>query len=83
LTSAKGLWNDREKDDINSDELPLLRSGSNIAWGIWNQATARTTSLQNIHLLMSCDIVNPQTREIMKRALKAQKEMQPSGETRR
>jgi hypothetical protein len=80
LKAAELLWTDRIQNPITSLDLPWLRSSSDIAWGFWNRATVRKLQLKNIHYLMACDIVNEETLEIIKRALKKHKELQPPSE---
>jgi hypothetical protein len=73
LTGTKTLWRDRPKDagDPKPDELPLLRSSSDIAWGLWNRGSnnMKNPNVKNIQKIFSMNIVNEETKMIMIRAL--------------
>jgi len=49
-----------------TDELPHIRSASDIAWGMWNRAGA--SDLKNIKYLLVTQIINPTTRELITKA---------------
>ncbi|KAJ4347557.1 Mitochondrial import inner membrane translocase subunit tim8 [Ascochyta clinopodiicola] len=46
-----------------ANELPALRSSSDIAWGI------ASSNLRNLNYFMAVQVINPQTQYVMKRAL--------------
>ncbi|OAL46996.1 hypothetical protein IQ07DRAFT_479568, partial [Pyrenochaeta sp. DS3sAY3a] len=49
------------------DQLPALRSSSDIAWGFWNRVSAG--NLGNIHKFMSMHIVNRETQSLILRSV--------------
>lgn len=49
------------------EQLPALRSSSDIAWGFWNRLSA--ANLGNIHKFLSMHIVNRETQSIILRAI--------------
>jgi hypothetical protein len=66
-TNAKVLWKDRPNDNPRPDELPLLRSSSDIAWGLWNRGSA--ANVKNIQKIFSMNVNNDETQMIIFRAL--------------
>ncbi|KAJ8106913.1 hypothetical protein OPT61_g9226 [Boeremia exigua] len=50
----------------DKDELPKLRSSSDISWGMWNRVAAGS---QNLRYFMSLSVVNPISSYIMQRTL--------------
>ena len=62
--AARDMWQRKPRPE----ELPKLRSTSDIAFGFWNRvATAATRS--NVKYIMSCFILNAHTEETMRAAL--------------
>ena len=51
-----------------SNELPELRSTSDIAFGFWNRVASEATR-KNLKYIMSCDILNEHTEETIRTAL--------------
>lgn len=49
-----------------TDELPHIRSASDIAWGMWNRAGA--SDVKDIKFLLVTQIMNPTTRELITKA---------------
>jgi hypothetical protein len=65
--SAKELW---KVDSPPPEQLPLLRSSSDIAWALWNRVAG--PNVRNIKYFMALTVVNVQTKTIVvPRALKA------------
>lgn len=62
--AARWLWERKAA----SNELPKLRSTSDIAFGFWNRI-ASAENRRNIKYIMSCEILNEHTEETMKAAL--------------
>jgi hypothetical protein len=58
---AKNLW---QVDTVNPEDLPALRSSSDIAWGFWN----RLQGLTAVKYFMSMTVVNGETRKMMRLA---------------
>ncbi|KAF2626279.1 hypothetical protein BU25DRAFT_471761 [Macroventuria anomochaeta] len=48
------------------EELPALRSSSDIAWGMWNRVASGS---QKLNYFMAVSVINPETQYIMKCAL--------------
>jgi hypothetical protein len=54
----------------SKDDLPKLRSTSDLAWGLWNRV-AKPDNLKNIRYFVSTNVVNPDTAyDIVPRALR-------------
>ncbi|KAJ4311116.1 Mitochondrial import inner membrane translocase subunit tim8 [Neodidymelliopsis sp. IMI 364377] len=62
-TAAVRYWG----REATRDELPALRSSSDIAWGLWNRAAS--SNLRNLNYFVSLQVVNTETRYIIQRAL--------------
>lgn len=62
--AARWLWGRKAA----SNELPKLRSTSDIAFGFWNRI-ASAENRPNIKYIMSCEILNEHTEETMRAAL--------------
>jgi hypothetical protein len=58
--SAQRLWQRKPA----SDELPQIRSISDVAWGFWNRAG----NVQGIKYLMVAMVMNEDTRNIIRQA---------------
>ncbi|KAJ4993439.1 hypothetical protein SVAN01_00987 [Stagonosporopsis vannaccii] len=52
-----------------ADELPALRSSSDISWGMWNRVASES---QKLDYFMSVSIVNPETNYIVDRIFEQQ-----------
>jgi hypothetical protein len=59
------------RDKYNPSQLPLLRSSSDIAWGMWNRVTTPQT-IKNVKMFQSHDVVNEDTEIIIKRIVTTQ-----------
>jgi hypothetical protein len=66
-SAAKNQWG---VDNVPKNELPALRSSSDIAWGMWERMSPG--KLGNINYIFSHQIVNKETRQIILRALDGQ-----------
>jgi len=66
---AKAIWG---VDSVSPDQLPALRSSSDIAWGLWNRHSQG--SLSNINYFFSSQIVNRETLNIITRAMNNKKQ---------
>ena len=62
--SARRVWG----VDPKADELPYIRTVSDIAWAFWNRAA--TANIQNIRYFFVTMIINPETNRHIRRALK-------------
>jgi hypothetical protein len=60
--SAEKLWNRKPA----SNELPQIRSISDVAWGFWHRAG----NVKNIKYLMVAMIMNEETRNLIRQAHK-------------
>lgn len=60
------LWKMLDKD-VPKDELPALRSVSDVAWGLWNRQSVE--NIRNIRGFMSIMVMNEETEEIIERAM--------------
>ncbi|USP73066.1 uncharacterized protein yc1106_00340 [Curvularia clavata] len=65
--SAHSLWGMPHNLPVPQDELPALRSSSDIAWGFWNRVSDH--NLGNVNGFMSICIVNEDTADIIDTAL--------------
>jgi hypothetical protein len=63
--AARRLW----KRAPLADELPAIRSVSDVAWAFWNRVHDDATGLQNIKYLFVTMIINKETNQHVKRAL--------------
>jgi len=63
--AARRLW----KRAPLAEELPAIRSVSDIAWAFWNRVHTDAESLQNIKYLFVTMIINKETNQHVKRAL--------------
>jgi hypothetical protein len=63
--AARRLW----KRVPLADELPAIRSVSDIAWAFWNRVHGDAESLQNIRYLFVTMIINKETNQHVQRAL--------------
>jgi hypothetical protein len=63
--AARRLW--RRAPSV--DELPAIRSVSDIAWAFWNRVHVDAESLQNIRYFFVTMIINKETNQHIKRAL--------------
>ena len=63
--AARRLW----KRAALPDELPAIRSVSDIAWAFWNRVHSDVESLQNIRYLFATMIINKETNQHITRAL--------------
>ncbi|CAI9635688.1 unnamed protein product [Alternaria burnsii] len=63
--AARRLW----KRAALTDELPAIRSVSDIAWAFWNRVHSDVESLQNIRYLFVTMIINKETNQHITRAL--------------
>lgn len=63
--AARRLW----KRAALTDELPAIRSVSDIAWAFWNRVHSDVESLQNIRYLFATMIINKETNQHITRAL--------------
>lgn len=63
--AARRLW----KRAPLAEELPAIRSVSDIAWAFWNRVHIDAESLQNIKYLFVTMIINKETNQHVKRAL--------------
>jgi hypothetical protein len=63
--AARRLW----KRTPLAEELPHIRSVSDIAWAFWNRAHVSSESVQDIRYLFVTMIINPETNRHVKRAL--------------
>ena len=52
-----------------ADELPAIRSASDMAWAFWNRVHTNRRNFQNIRYLFVMLIVNPETTRHIERAL--------------
>jgi hypothetical protein len=59
------------RNKYNPSQLPLLRSSSDIAWGMWNRVTTPQT-IKNVKMFQSHDVVNEDTEIIIKRIVTTQ-----------
>lgn len=59
----------KELDFEPQDELPLLRSSSDVIWALWEKLVLQTTNKANIKFFMSLSIENEDTLHILSRAL--------------
>ncbi|KAF2023568.1 hypothetical protein EK21DRAFT_80594 [Setomelanomma holmii] len=72
--AADELWVDRPRDEdfnpipITPDQLPLLRSSSDTAWGFWNQGN-KPENIPKIKYILAINIINDQTRFLFKKAM--------------
>ncbi|KAI4936586.1 hypothetical protein J4E85_001916 [Alternaria conjuncta] len=62
--AARKLWN---VPSVKPDEMPALKSSSDIAWGLWNRHCKE--SLSNINYFFTVAVANPETRKIISRAM--------------
>jgi hypothetical protein len=63
-SGAKNLW---RTQNVPRNELPALRSSSDIAWGLWERMSP--SNLGNINYIFSHTIVNRETQAVILRAL--------------
>lgn len=61
--SARTLWNIPQYAPVPQDELPALRSSSDLAWGFWNRVSGH--NLGNVNGFMSITVVNEDTGYII------------------
>ncbi|KAH5436206.1 hypothetical protein HBI47_071090 [Parastagonospora nodorum] len=61
--AAAGLW----CRDRKPEELPHIRSFSDISWAFWNRAAA--VNIQGIHYLMATMVINRETNQRIRKAL--------------
>lgn len=66
-SAAKTLWG---VESAPRNELPALKSSSDIAWGMWERMSPG--NLGNINFIFSHNIVNKETQAIILRALDSQ-----------
>ncbi|KAI4708029.1 hypothetical protein J4E89_007148 [Alternaria sp. Ai002NY15] len=64
-TSAQALWG--LENPPPNDELPALKSSSDIMWGLWNLASPN--NLRGIKYILSTPIINDETVAIIKKIL--------------
>ncbi|KAI4938950.1 uncharacterized protein J4E92_000231 [Alternaria infectoria] len=64
---ARRLWKVKDHVPIPPNELPALRTSSDVAWGFWNRVSGE--NLANINGVVSMLVTNDQTRRIMDRML--------------
>ncbi|KAI4640738.1 hypothetical protein J4E93_008329 [Alternaria ventricosa] len=62
--NARNLW----FEDPHADALPAIRSVSDMAWAVWNRVHTNPREFQNIRYLFVMQIMNPETRQHVKRA---------------
>lgn len=62
-SAARYLW---DVPSVKPDELPALRSSSDIAWGLWRR---QSDHLWNINYFFSVDVINVETCKIIARAV--------------
>ncbi|XP_014556661.1 hypothetical protein COCVIDRAFT_99137 [Bipolaris victoriae FI3] len=67
-TQARLIWNVPTHIPIPRDEMPALRSSSDIAWGFWNRVSGY--NLGGINAFISFEVVNEETGRIIDRAMK-------------
>ncbi|KAF1915787.1 hypothetical protein BDU57DRAFT_450258 [Ampelomyces quisqualis] len=67
VQGAMQLWNN---PNPSKDDLPAIRSSSDIAWGLWNRAVnGENMNVQKITKFMSLTVTNDETEEIIYEAL--------------
>jgi hypothetical protein len=70
ISPATGLKH-MVRDKYDPSQLPLLRSSSDLAWGMWNRVTT-PKNIKNIKMFQSHDIMNDETETIIKRIVTTQ-----------
>ncbi|KAH7552921.1 hypothetical protein BM1_07894 [Bipolaris maydis] len=66
-TQARLLWNIPQHIPIPRDEMPALRSSSDIAWGMWNRVSGH--NLGGINAFLSFEVVNEETGRLIEMAM--------------
>lgn len=67
VQSAMQLW---KTPNPSKDDLPAIRSSSDVAWGLWNRAVnSKGKDVKKITKFMSLTITNDETAEIITEAL--------------
>ncbi|EUC42083.1 hypothetical protein COCMIDRAFT_104432 [Bipolaris oryzae ATCC 44560] len=66
-TQARNLWNIAPQIPIPRDEMPALRSSSDIGWGFWNRVSGH--NLGGINAFFSFEVVNEDTGRIIEMAM--------------
>ena len=64
-TSAQALWG--LQNPPANDELPALKSSSDIMWGLWNLASPNNVG--GIKYILSTPVINDETVAIIKKIL--------------
>jgi hypothetical protein len=59
--AAGALWG-IPREEINKDDLPAIRSSSDLAWGLWNRIPG---DLQKIKMIMSMSIANDDINDVI------------------